>query len=258
MFFIPHVLTVVVSFFSLFWLFVYSYQESSIWWLLSSYAYYKIVIGTFGNQISQHRYFSHNSFKTSKAKEAFLYCVALTTGINPIFYAMTHRHHHLHSDTKRDRHSPHNRLLDAFSPIFTKTTGDSTETTMSHDQNSAKLLVQRLYYIYKWHNHILLSYYIIALLISRKVLVFIVWAGIAWNLMHMVLFRTWLVHTKLPGSYTNFETGDKSWNNKFIQLFDWGEGLHNNHHRYPNKYDQALKPGEFDPVGWLVGKLFVK
>lgn len=250
---IPHQITVIVSFTSLLSLFVFTYLDNSFYWLLFSYLYCKIVIGMLGNQIAQHRYFAHNSFKTTKTKEIFLYCLGLTTSVSPIFYALSHRQHHLNSDGKLDRHSPHNKWYDVLSPITIKTSGDR-----SIPSDSAKLLITRMWYIHKWRNHILITYYLISLLISWKFLVFVVWAGIAWNLIHMVLFRTWLVHVKLPGSYRNFETSDKSWNNKIIQIFDWGEGLHNNHHEYPNKYNQAMKPGEFDPVGWVVMKFFAK
>ena len=74
----------------------------------------------------------------------------------------------------------------------------------------------------------------------------------------MILLRVWLVHTKIPGSYRNFDTADKSWNNKWIQILDLGEGLHNNHHKFPHLYNQAVQKGEFDLVGWIVKQVFDK
>ena len=35
------------------------------------------------------------------------------------------------------------------------------------------------------------------------------------------------------------------------------EGYHNNHHRYPSAYDQAIKPREFDLGGWIIKKFFL-
>lgn len=67
-------------------------------WLAASYLYYRIVVGLLGNQIAQHRYFSHRSFQTSAAKEWLLYCASLTTGVNPLFYALAHRHYHRYSE----------------------------------------------------------------------------------------------------------------------------------------------------------------
>lgn len=247
-----HRITALVSVVSLGCLFVYSYVYNDWWLLLWSYLYYKIVIGMFGNQIAQHRYFSHMGFQTTRSKEIFLYCIALTTGINPLVYAFGHRHHHKYSDTELDRHSPHNSVTDVFSPILLNARVDV-------DLNCyPKELSKKFHKLDQYQWHIIAVYLAIAALISWKFLVFFVLAGIAWNYIHMILFRVWMVHYKLPGSYTNFVTNDRSWNNKFIQLLDWGEGLHNNHHRFPNRYDQAVKPGEFDPVGWFVGRVFAK
>jgi fatty-acid desaturase len=73
----------------------------------------------------------------------------------------------------------------------------------------------------------------------------------------MGFVRSALTHIKLPGSYKNFDIDDDSWNNKWLHAFDLGEGLHNNHHKYPGRYNEACMPGEFDFAGYLVEKLFV-
>jgi fatty-acid desaturase len=67
-------------------------------WLVISYVYYKVVVGLPGNQIDQHRYFSHRSFATTSVKEWMLYFLSLTTVVNPVLYALVHRHHHCHKD----------------------------------------------------------------------------------------------------------------------------------------------------------------
>ena len=54
-----------------------------------------------------HRYFSHRSYKTSRAVQfliAFLGQTSAQRGV--IWWAAVHRHHHLHSDTEHDVHSP--------------------------------------------------------------------------------------------------------------------------------------------------------
>ena len=54
-----------------------------------------------------HRYFSHRSFKTSRAGQfvfALLGASAVQRG--PIWWAAHHRHHHAFSDTEQDVHSP--------------------------------------------------------------------------------------------------------------------------------------------------------
>ena len=54
-----------------------------------------------------HRYFSHRSYKTSRAFQfvlAWLGCSASQKG--PLWWAAQHRHHHRTSDTPEDLHSP--------------------------------------------------------------------------------------------------------------------------------------------------------
>jgi stearoyl-CoA desaturase (delta-9 desaturase) len=54
-----------------------------------------------------HRYFSHRSYKTSRAFQfvlAWLGCSAAQKG--PLWWAAQHRHHHRTSDTPEDLHSP--------------------------------------------------------------------------------------------------------------------------------------------------------
>ena len=52
-----------------------------------------------------HRYFSHNSYKTSRV---FQFLLAFTGGMSAqlgaLWWAAHHRHHHLYSDTEKDIH----------------------------------------------------------------------------------------------------------------------------------------------------------
>jgi stearoyl-CoA desaturase (delta-9 desaturase) len=98
---------------------------------------------------------------------------------------------------------------------------------------------------------------IVGFFISWKIPVFIIWAPLGWYIFGSGVFVTTLSHIKTKISYRNFETTDNSQNNKWIHWYTLGEGLHNNHHAFPNKYDQAMSPGEFDFSGWLVKKFFI-
>jgi len=224
------------------------YNASWIFILLS-YFYYKIVVGLIGNQIAQHRYFSHRSFKTSNIKQWVLYLSSLTTGINPINYAIAHRHHHAFSDTNNDIHSVHKKWFDIFSPVTHHVVPKNIKISRVIDH-----VFQRKINKFWWV--LFFVYSLMFGIIHWTWIIYFAFAGVGWNYVHMILFRVWLVHTKLPGSYRNFNTLDKSWNNKWLQLLDLGEGLHNNHHQFPNKYNQAVMLGEFDFAGWTVKHLF--
>ena len=54
-----------------------------------------------------HRYFSHRSFKTSRAFQFVMALVAtMSTQKGVLWWAANHRHHHRHSDMDEDLHSP--------------------------------------------------------------------------------------------------------------------------------------------------------
>jgi stearoyl-CoA desaturase (delta-9 desaturase) len=236
----------VAGIFSLLYLLMYG----SWAWILVSFVYYKLIVGLIGNQIAQHRYYSHQSFRTSRFKHWLLYFFSLTTGINPVWYALAHRHHHVWSDTDNDVHSPLNGWKDTLSPIVGLSREiKNIEISRVLSENQRK--INRYWYLF------FIAYVLIFFVINYKLAVFLALAGVGWNYLHMIVFRVWLAHWRILGSYRNFETNDQSYNHQWIHYFDIGEGLHNNHHRYPNRYDQAVKPGEFDLAGIVVRKFFI-
>ena len=60
-----------------------------------------------GSNVFYHRYFSHNSFKASRAVQ-FLGAVWATLSLQggPLWWASQHLHHHAHADGKEDPHNP--------------------------------------------------------------------------------------------------------------------------------------------------------
>jgi len=69
-----------------------------------------------GVSIGYHRYFSHRSFRTTRAMQ-FLLGVWATLGFQRgvLWWAQTHRDHHRHADTGKDLNSPTQR--DSGTPI---------------------------------------------------------------------------------------------------------------------------------------------
>src|ERR1700723_3381042 len=57
-----------------------------------------------------HRYFSHRAYRTGRAFQFVLAALSQSTAQKSVlWWASKHRHHHLHSDTKRDVHSPQHK-----------------------------------------------------------------------------------------------------------------------------------------------------
>jgi stearoyl-CoA desaturase (delta-9 desaturase) len=48
-----------------------------------------------------------------------------------------------------------------------------------------------------------------------------------------------------------YDTGDDSKNSVIVALFSWGEGWHNNHHKYPSRASIGEKWWEID-IAWYV------
>src|SRR5262245_61577862 len=65
------------------------------------------LVRMFAITAAYHRYFSHRSYKTSRAFQFVLALLGTTaTQKGPLWWAATHRDHHKYSDTERDVHSP--------------------------------------------------------------------------------------------------------------------------------------------------------
>ena len=65
------------------------------------------VVRMWGLTAGFHRYFSHRSYKTSRAFQfvlAFIAQMSAQRGV--LWWSAVHRHHHAHSDTPEDAHSP--------------------------------------------------------------------------------------------------------------------------------------------------------
>ena len=57
-----------------------------------------------------HRYFSHRAYSTSRIFQFILALLAQSTAQKSVlWWAAKHRHHHLHSDTEQDVHSPRHK-----------------------------------------------------------------------------------------------------------------------------------------------------
>ena len=78
---------------------------TAFWWLAGGYA-----VRMFAITGGLHRYFSHRTFKTSRAFQLVLGVLSMSAAQQgPLFWAAHHRRHHKHSDEPEDVHSPRQR-----------------------------------------------------------------------------------------------------------------------------------------------------
>lgn len=235
---------------------IYCFDSGEWSWLIISVVLYQIY-KLFSSTIAVHRYFSHRSFKTGPLRHKFLAFITIPLAVkSPISWVMNHRHHHKFSDQENDTHSPHNNLL---------------ETTFGLWE----------YHGYEWFKNKGVAFHVRDLLrdptimwIDRNywriwTIALIVTAIIDWRITLFCLllpagyFRitvnlviNTIGHWKLPGSYRNFETNDRSQNHWLFGVFSMGDGFHNNHHQNQSSYTTQVKWYEFDIAGWMIKWFF--
>jgi stearoyl-CoA desaturase (delta-9 desaturase) len=197
-----------------------------------------------------HRYFSHRAYSTSRAFQFVLAVMSQSTAQKSVlWWAAKHRHHHLHSDTSEDVHSPRHKgfIYSHVGWIFSR----------KHDKaDLAKVADLARYPELMW----LHKYEVVPALILA-VLCFLVagWPGLVVGFLWSTVFvyhGTFCINSlaHVRGS-KRYVTGDDSRNNLLLAIFTMGEGWHNNHHAYQGSVRQGFKWWELDPTYYLLQAL---
>jgi len=197
-----------------------------------------------------HRYFSHRAYATSRAAQFVLAALAQSTAQRSVlWWAAKHRHHHLHSDTEHDVHSPRHKgfVYSHVGWIF----------AAKHDATDlVKIADFARYPELMWlHRYELVPAVILA------VICFLIggWPGLVvgffWStvvLYHATFCINSLAHVRGKKRYV---TGDDSRNNWLLATFTMGEGWHNNHHAYQSSVRQGFRWWELDPTYYVLKAL---
>ncbi|MBN2683994.1 MAG: acyl-CoA desaturase [Pontiellaceae bacterium] len=212
------------------------------------------VVHVFALTAGYHRYFSHKSFKTSRAFQ-FVLAVLGTSAAqrDPLWWASHHRLHHQTSDTKDDVHSPrHHGFWQAHIGWVMKR--ELMETNFNRVKDFAK------YPELMWLNR-----HPYAPAIMLAILLLATGAGLnAWQPTWGVsggqfLFYGFFLSTVAVYHVTfcinsvahmvgkkRYAIDDDSRNNWLLGLLAMGEGWHNNHHRYSVCTRQGFRWWELD------------
>jgi stearoyl-CoA desaturase (Delta-9 desaturase) len=194
-----------------------------------------------------HRYFSHRAFATSRAFQFILALLAQSTAQKSVlWWAAKHRHHHLHSDTERDVHSPRHRgfLYSHVGWIFVRRHAKTDLVKVADFARYPELM---------W-----LHRYELVPAIALGVLCWLIagWPGLVvgffWStviLYHATFCINSLAHVLGRKRYV---TGDDSRNNWLLAVFTMGEGWHNNHHACQSSVRQGFRWWEFDPTFYIL------
>lgn len=208
------------------------------------------VVRMFGITAGYHRYFSHRSFKTSRAFQCVLAFLAMSSAQKSVlWWAALHRHHHRHSDLEDDVHSPLHRgfFYSHLGWIF--------------DPKHADTRVDEVPDLAKYPELRFLDKHQLIPAIVLAVVCFLIdgWPGLLIGffastavLYHGTFFINSLAHVHGSQRYV---TGDTSRNNWWLAVITLGEGWHNNHHAYQRSTRQGFRWYEVDITYYVLTAL---
>lgn len=202
-----------------------------------------------------HRYFSHRTFQTSRPAQFVFALLGASCGQRgPLWWAAHHRNHHRFSDTENDVHSPRHHGL-WWSHMGWITAPSNFPTDMTAVKDLARY--PELRFLDRFDVLVPLALALTLYLVGGLQL--LIWGFFVSTivLFHCTCFINSLAHTMGRRRYT---TGDDSRNSLILALITFGEGWHNNHHRYPGATRQGHRWWEVDFTFyglWLLSKLGV-
>ena len=214
------------------------------------------VSGGLGITLGFHRLLTHRSFRTPRWLEyALTVCGCLAWQGPPAEWVGMHRLHHKHADGEGDPHTPRHgftwshvlwmlhRRLDGMRGV------DAARDLL---RDRPMRWINRLF----WVPQVLVT----AALFGLGWLVGGPWTAVSWvvwgvALRTVVLFHTtWFVNSAShTWGYRNYtDTGEGSTNLWWVAVLGFGEGWHNNHHKFPRSAAHGLRRFELDPTWWTI------
>ena len=207
-----------------------------------------------------HRYFSHRTFKTSRAGQfVFGLLGASAAQRGPIWWAAHHRHHHRYSDQPEDVHSP---LQHGF--WWSHMGWFLSKKYFAADLSRVKDLLKypELRFLDRFDivvpTVLGVSVFLLGILLQH------IAPGLGTSGWQMLIWGFFVSTLALyHGTYTinslshvfgrqRYRTGDTSRNNLLLAIITLGEGWHNNHHHYPATVRQGFYWWEIDVTFYLL------
>jgi stearoyl-CoA desaturase (delta-9 desaturase) len=205
------------------------------------------VLRMFAVVAGYHRYFSHRAFATSRAFQLVLAILAQSSAQKSVlWWAAKHRHHHVHSDTDEDVHSPRRKgfLYSHVGWIFDR----------KHDRADLTKVAD----LARWPELRWLHKFELLPAVVLAALCFLIagWSGLVvgflWSTVlvyHATFCINSLAHVRGSKRYV---TGDDSRNNWLLAVLTLGEGWHNNHHAFQSSVRQGFRWWEVDAAYYVL------
>ena len=210
-----------------------------------------------------HRYFSHSTYRTSRAFQFILAVLGVSSAQRgPLWWAAHHRNHHRCTEQKEDIHSP---IQHGFwwSHMGWFTTPQSFPTQFGLVRNLSKY--PELRFLNRFSTLVPLILLLLLIVAGELVRMYIPSAGTnglqmavwGFSISTVVLFHATARINSLDHliGRRRYATPDNSRNNWFLAILTFGEGWHNNHHHYPATVRQGFFWWEYDLTYYVLAAL---
>jgi stearoyl-CoA desaturase (delta-9 desaturase) len=222
---------------------------------------------TFGIGAGMHRLLVHRSFRCGPVMRTFFCAIAQMAVQGPIVkWVANHRRHHLHADDVGDPHSPHydshgNKFSSSAKGLLHAQSRWVIDDTVSENEFYARDILEdpiAMFFVRtRWF------WYAMSTIIIPGTIGY-AFGGLS-GMIGCVLFSGFLRAVLLQSislavgsichnfGYRRFDgLPDRSTNQLVMTLITFGEGLHNNHHRFPRDAYLSHAWYEFDLNGLLI------
>jgi stearoyl-CoA desaturase (delta-9 desaturase) len=227
----------------------WTYSRAGLWCFLGlSFATHVL-----GEIIGYHRLLAHRSFRAKRPIHCALALLGTLAGhLGPIRLVALHRHHHAHSDTARDVHSPREGIWWAYAAWLWH------EDEVDDDRLARDAIADPFLRFLERRRVVLLLLSIVLLAAvgwmlggSSLAMSLVVWGyflRVAVTIQPTFLLNV-LCHSR---QHARPERSDGSRNVAWLVLPTFGESWHRNHHEDPHCARTGIRPWEFDPAYLLI------
>ena len=203
-----------------------------------------LALRTFCVSAGYHRYFSHRSFRTNRVVQfLFAFVGGMAVMRSALWWASHHVQHHRFSDRPGDPHSPREGFFWSHMGWFLA--AENQETRWDHVKDFKRYPELVWLDRYEW--------------VPILVMVALCWAiggfaGWVWgaNVSTLVLCHATFSLNSVTHRFggRRYDTDDDSTNLLPVALLTFGEGWHNNHHRFPSRARLGEGALEVDISWW--------
>ncbi len=226
-------------------------------WVYPVAAFAAAAVANLGTTAGYHRMLTHQAFKAHPVVQYALLILGAVAGMgSPVCWAQDHLHHHSHSDTEHDLHSPHTprfrgQLFEGLRKLLDSHMGWMFRTHDVKVGAKARQITEMpaAQFVHRTALLWLLAGLLLPLCFGWNAFLWI--GAVRLFLNHHI---TWSVNSicHLWGRQPFKNTRDNSKNNAIVGFLALGEGWHNNHHFRPASARHGLLRGQLDLTYTLI------